>query len=261
MKLLPNVNIKLCGMLVLMITTSAACTEAKQAKPVTEAAPVAAAAEVEEESLAQTLGSKLNLHIDAIADSPVDGLLQLNTDKGLFYASKDGDYFLQARIYNVTDGIVDETENALKDMRLSGMQKFSDSAIVFKAENEKYVVDVFTDATCGYCRKLHREIAQYNELGITIRYLAFPRSGLTGENYDNTVSIWCAEDPNKAMNLAKAGAQITAASCDNKVAEQYRFGQSVGVNGTPNIVLPDGSVVPGYQPAQALAAALQSMGS
>lgn len=252
---------KLFGMLALMVTTSAACTEVNQAQPVSEAAPAAVVADAQDDNLAQRLGSKLNLRIDAIADSPVDGLLQLNTDKGLFYASKDGDYFLQARIYNVTDGIVDETENALKDIRLSGMEKFSDSAIVFKAENEKYVVDVFTDATCGYCRKLHREIAQYNELGITIRYLAFPRSGLTGENYDNTVSIWCAEDPNKAMNLAKAGAQITAASCDNKVAEQYRFGQSVGVNGTPNIVLPDGSVVPGYQPAQALAAALQSMGS
>ncbi len=250
-----------------MVVTSAGCSEVANDQTPSETTPEpkvvkqANASSVDTASLEEALGNRLNLDITAIADSPVEGLLQLYTDKGLFYASEDGNYFLQARVYNITDGIIDETENALKDMRLSGIDKFSDSAIVFKAEDEKYVVDVFTDATCGYCRKLHREISQYNQLGITIRYLAFPRSGLTGENYDNTVSIWCAEDPNKAMNLAKAGAEIAAASCENNVAEQYRFGQSVGVNGTPNIIMPDGSVVPGYQPAPALAAALQSAGS
>ena len=44
-----------------------------------------------------------------------------------------------------------------------------------------------------------------------------------------------------------------------KVAEQYLLGQKVGVNGTPNIILPDGSVIPGYQPAQAIAQTLQEL--
>ncbi|MEM0912497.1 MAG: bifunctional protein-disulfide isomerase/oxidoreductase DsbC [Pseudomonadota bacterium] len=268
MKLFKHVNVKFVGIIALLITTSAACTEANDSKGAATTINEAKAATVEsqesnidQDDFATTLGGKLNLDIESIADAPVDGLLQLNTDKGIFYASEDGNYFLQARIYNVTDGIVDETENALKGIRLSGIEAFSESAIVFKAADEKYVIDVFTDTTCGYCRKLHNEMTQYNNLGITVRYLAFPRAGLNSENYVNTVSVWCAEDPNEAMNQAKAGGEIASASCDNDVAEQFQFGQRIGVTGTPNIVMPDGSVVPGYQPAAALAAALADAAS
>lgn len=50
--------------------------------------------------------------------------------------------------------------------------------IVYKAPDEKHVITVFTDITCGYCHKLHEEMKDYNALGITVRYLAFPRQGL-----------------------------------------------------------------------------------
>lgn len=216
------------------------------------------AAESDRDELAASLGAKLQLRIDTIADSAVPGLLELYTDRGLFYASEDGEYFLQARVYHIEDGIVDVTENSLKKMRLDGINKFADSAIEFKAENEKYVVNVFTDATCGYCRKLHNEIDQINALGITVRYLAFPRAGLNSQVYKDAVSIWCSDDPQDAITQAKAGEQVPSASCANQVAEQYNFGKQIGVNGTPNIVLPDGSVIPGYQPAKQLELALQA---
>jgi thiol:disulfide interchange protein DsbC len=209
------------------------------------------------DELAANLGQKLQLRINTIADSPVPGLLELYTDRGLFYASANGDYFLQARVYNVKDDIVDVTENSLKKMRLEGLSKFKDSAIEFTAKNEKYVVNVFTDATCGYCRKLHNEMDQLNDLGITVRYLAFPRAGLNSDVYKEAVSIWCSKNPQDALTKAKAGEQVASATCKNSVAEQYNFGKQIGVNGTPNIILPDGTVVPGYQPAKAIETALQ----
>ncbi|MFC3122193.1 bifunctional protein-disulfide isomerase/oxidoreductase DsbC [Agaribacter flavus] len=214
------------------------------------------AIDVKSKSFTDSLGQKLQLRIDAVADSPVPGLVQLYTDRGLFYASDDGKHFLQARVYNVENSIVDVTENALKDMRVSGMEKFADSAIVFKAKNEKHVINVFTDATCGYCRKLHNEMDQLNDLGITVRYLAFPRAGVGSSVYKDAVSIWCAKDPQDAITRAKAGETVASAHCENQVAEQYNFGKQIGVNGTPNIVFPDGSVIPGYQPAKMLADAL-----
>jgi thiol:disulfide interchange protein DsbC len=213
----------------------------------------------ENDELAATLSQKLQLRIDAIADSPVPGLLELYTDRGLFYASADGDYFLQARVYNVENGIVDITENSLKSMRLEGVERFEDTAIEFKADKEKYVVNVFTDATCGYCRKLHNEMDELNDLGITVRYLAFPRAGINSQVYNDAVSIWCSKDPQEAITKAKAGERVASASCENEVAEQYNFGKQIGVSGTPNILLPDGSVVPGYQPAKALEMALQQI--
>ena len=50
--------------------------------------------------------------------------------------------------------------------------------IVYKAPNEKHSITVFTDISCGYCRKLHRELNDLLDAGITVKYLAFPRGGL-----------------------------------------------------------------------------------
>lgn len=207
----------------------------------------------------QKIQSTIGMKVSSIADSPIAGLLQLETDKGLFYSSEDGKFLLQARVYNLDEGMRNETEVALSKMRLAGVEEFKDSVIEYKAKNEKYVVDVFTDITCGYCRKLHGEMALYNDLGITIRYLAYPREGLQGATYKNMVSVWCATDPKTAMNEAKNGQSVVAKNCATKVAEQYAFGQQVGVNGTPNIILPDGSLIPGYQPPKMLEQALKAL--
>lgn len=203
--------------------------------------------------------TNLGMKVSAIGDAPIQGLLQVETDKGLFYSSPDAKYFMQGRIYNLDEGMRNETEVTLTEMRHQGMDKFKDSTIEFKAKNEKYVVDVFTDITCGYCRKLHNEISEYNNLGITVRYLAFPRGGLNSQTYQDMVSVWCADDPQKALTNAKGGDGVAPKTCANQVAQQYQFGQSIGVNGTPNIILPDGSMIPGYQPPAMLEQALKHL--
>lgn len=205
------------------------------------------------------LQAALGMQINSIGDAPVQGLLQVMTAKGLFYTSLDGKYLLQARIYNIDEGMLNETEMALGNVRLDGVAEFEDTVIEYKAKNEKYVVNVFTDITCGYCRKLHNEMDEYNDLGITVRYLAFPRGGLNSNSYTDMVSVWCAEDKQKALDNAKAGDTVPGKTCQTKVAEQYAFGQKVGVNGTPNIIMPDGSVIPGYQPPRQLEEALKAI--
>ena len=205
------------------------------------------------------LQKALQMQINSIGDAPVSGLLQVMTEKGLFYTSSDGRYLLQARIYDIDEDMRNVTEEALGGVRLDGLKAFQNDTIEYKAKNEKFVVNIFTDITCGYCRKLHNEMDQYNDLGITVRYLAFPRGGVRSKSYNDMVSVWCADDKQKAMDNAKAGDSIASKSCDTKVAEQYVFGQKIGVNGTPNIILPDGSVIPGYQPPQQLEQALKAL--
>jgi thiol:disulfide interchange protein DsbC len=192
------------------------------------------------------------LEVSSIADAPIAGLVQVMTSKGLFYVSKDANYLVQGRVYNIDEGMRNETEEALINVRKTGLESFNGDAIEFKAANEKYVVNVFTDVTCGYCRKLHNQIDAYNDLGITVRYLAFPRAGLGSKAYRDMVSVWCSDDAKDALTKAQNGEQIAAASCTNNVAEQYKFGQQTGVNGTPNIILPNGTVIPGYQPPETL---------
>ncbi len=101
------------------------------------------------------LKETLGLEVSSISDSPIDGLLQVITDRGLFYTSKDGTYFMQARIFNLNENMRNETEQVMTSLRIDGVAKFDDKSIEFKAKNERYVVNVFTDISCGYCQKFH----------------------------------------------------------------------------------------------------------
>lgn len=202
--------------------------------------------------LVETLG----LSVSNIEPAPVPGLLQALTSRGLFYISEDGKYLVHGRVFNLDNQLLNETEMALGSVRAEGIKKFDDSMVEFKAKDEKYKVTVFTDTTCGYCRKLHSQIDQYNDMGITVRYLAFPRGGVNSEGYQDLLSVWCADNPKKAMTDAKAGKDIASKSCNTKVSEQYDFGQQIGINGTPAIILEDGTLIPGYQPPSALKALL-----
>lgn len=200
----------------------------------------------------------LQMQVSSVADSPVDGILQVMTERGIFYVSKDARYLLHGRIYNMDEGMRNETEEALVGVRKDGVARFSDDVIEFKAKDEKYAITIFTDITCGYCRKLHNQIEEYNAKGITVRYLAFPRGGLGSKSHEDLVSIWCAEDKQAAMTNAKAGGSVAPKTCETKVAEQYQFGQQIGVTGTPAIVLDDGTMEPGYRPPEALLQLLAS---
>lgn len=210
-----------------------------------------------EPKLAQQL-AELGLKPTSVANAPVPGLLQVFTDRGLFFASADGQYLIQGEVYDLKNKI-HVNEAVMKPMRQAGVKEMTASAIEFKAKNEKFAVTVFTDTDCGYCRKLHSEMQDYLDAGITVRYLAYPRGGENSQTFSTLESIWCSKDKQSAMNKAKSGSEVSVAKCDNNVAAQYHLGQSFGISGTPALVLPDGTLIPGYQPAAALAAALTQL--
>tara|TARA_R110000803_G_scaffold65732_2_gene126968 strand:+ start:57907 stop:58695 length:789 start_codon:yes stop_codon:yes gene_type:complete len=199
------------------------------------------------------LTNTLGLDVASIKPSPMAGLVEVVTDQGLFYASADGEFLLQGKMYGLGNNVTNLTEASLALIRIEGMAKFSDAMIVFPAKDEKYVVTVFTDITCGYCRKMHEQIEDYNDKGITVRYLAYPRAGVkdrTGnysQGFKDLRSIWCHEDPQQALTKAKTGADVAARICDKPIEEEFNFGRQVGVTGTPAIMLANGMMVPGYQ--------------
>lgn len=205
------------------------------------------------EQFSERLGGRIP---DSIAETPVAGLYELVLGSQIMYLSESGQYALQGDLYDLTAGD-NITENRRNDLRAATLQQLSaDEMIVFPAEDEKYQVSVFTDIDCGYCRKLHSEISAYNDQGITVRYLAFPRAGVNSESYNKAVSAWCADNPQAAMTAAKLGQDIPEKTCPNPVAKHYELGQQLGVRGTPSILLNNGEMVPGYVPAARLAQSL-----
>jgi thiol:disulfide interchange protein DsbC len=194
---------------------------------------------------------------DSVKPSPVAGLYEVMYGPTLVYVSADGRYLLQGDLLDLQTR-TNLTEDARAAKRLDLLKGLEpENLIVFAPEHPKYSVTVFTDLDCAYCRKFHSEIADYNKLGIAVRYAAFPRTGIGSPSYDKAVSVWCSEDRKKALTDAKAGKEVAKRTCDNPVKREYLLGQQIGVSGTPTIVLADGKVLPGYVPPLRLAQLLE----
>jgi thiol:disulfide interchange protein DsbC len=193
---------------------------------------------------------------DSVNATPVDNLYEVVFGTQIVYVTGDGRFLLQGKIIDL------ETRTEVTDARLSDLKRDAmaavseDTMVIYGPEDPKYRVTVFTDIDCGFCRKLHAEMDQYNAEGIEIRYLFYPRAGIGSPSFDKAVSVWCADDRHAAMDDAKAGRSIAQRKCDNPVAEHHALGQAFSIQGTPALVLDSGEVVPGYVPPAKLRQAL-----
>ena len=201
-----------------------------------------------------------DIPIEAVSASPLPGIYELKLAGGtVFYGTEDGKYLFAGDLYELGEtDLVNLADIARSSDRRDLMATVAlDDMVVFPADGKtNAVISVFTDVDCGYCRKLHQEVPALNELGIEVRYLAYPRADVGSPSYAKIVSAWCADDPNGAITELKAGNEIPEKSCDNPVAAQFELGQEVGVTGTPAIVLEDGRLLPGYAAAADLAATI-----
>ncbi len=201
------------------------------------------------------------LTIESVEPSPVPGLYRTQIAGGpVLFVSADGNYMLATDMYQIVPGnFVNLQEVERKEMRVelaAQLDKDHKDLIVYSPKGKvKGVVNVFTDVDCGYCQKLHKEIPELNKMGIELRYLAYPRAGIGSASYNKIASAWCAKDQNKAMDKLKSRQNIETDVCDgNPVADHFLAGNKIGVNGTPALLLSDGTLLPGYLPAKDLAA-------
>ncbi len=207
-----------------------------------------------------------SLNINLINDSKLPGFYAVEADGDLIYITKDGRYFVQGTAIDMEKRINLNHEqttawNNLKSpMRKADIAALSeDDMVIFKAPNEKHVITVFTDIDCGYCRKLHRERQDYLDRGITIRYLAFPRAGLASSSAKKLEGIWCSKDRQTAMTNGKVKQKFSQATCKNPIAEHMKLVRKFGLGGTPSIVLENGDLIGGYQPAEIMIQTLDNM--
>lgn len=190
--------------------------------------------------------------IESISESVVPGFYEVVIGGQIAYVSADGRYLLQGSIYDI-QGKSDVTEASRAVLRREALAKVGDDQrIVFGPAKPKHTISVFTDIDCGYCRRMHQQIAEYNELGIAVEYLFFPRAGIGSESFDKAVHVWCAADRKEAMTAAKAGRPVEAKTCDNPVEEDFALGQKIGISGTPAVIAADGTQLGGYVPPEQL---------
>jgi thiol:disulfide interchange protein DsbC len=197
-----------------------------------------------------------------VTAAPIAGLYEAVVGSEVIYISADGRHFVAGNIFEAVSrrNLTDEKREQLRMAAINAVNE--GDLVVFAPEKEtQYTVNVFTDVDCGYCAKFHKEIPELNKAGVKVRYFAFPRAGLNSNTYKKMQSVWCAEDKQQAMTDAKARREIKEAKCENTIAQQYELGQSIGVTGTPALVLSDGELVPGYVPAKQLISFLRQKSS
>ena len=196
------------------------------------------------------------LTVDGIRPSPVEGLYAVTAGHRIFYMSGDGENLISGDFYDLKTrtNLTDEHVATVRRDALKGLG--DERTVAYAPEETKHTVTIFTDIDCPYCRKLHQEMDAYHAAGIKVRYLLYPRAGIGSPSYDKSVSVWCADDRNAAMDKAKRMEAIDSKRCDNPVADHLALGEVFGIRGTPAIVLENGEVIPGYVPAERLAARL-----
>jgi thiol:disulfide interchange protein DsbC len=249
--------------LVLVSATSAiAATVASAAEPAaTPVAPATASPAkdaVKDQDPRVALAAKIpgGAKAEELHASPIPGIYELARGTEIAYVSDDGKYAIAGDLYELkTDKNLTENTRRVERLKLLGAVPES-QMVVFAPKDPKYTISVFTDVDCTYCRKLHSQIAEYNRLGIKVRYLSFPRTGPDTESWAKAEAVWCAADRGAALTRAKRGEDITKPkNCANTpVAREYQLGEDIGVRGTPAIVLENGEMLPGYLPPAQLAA-------
>ncbi|MEQ8517205.1 MAG: DsbC family protein [Chromatocurvus sp.] len=201
------------------------------------------------------------LSVESARYSTMPGMVEVQFKDGpLVYASEDGTYFIIGDLYAVgPDGYVNLAEQRRDVERAEALAEVSrDDMIVFPAKGEtRGHITVFTDTTCFYCQKLHKEVPALNERGVEVRYLAYPRSGVGSDGFRQLATAWCDADPQETLTRMKNRETVADNVCaGNPVAQQYELGQAMGVRGTPAIITADGQMIPGYRPVDDLLSAM-----
>ena len=238
---------------------------------------------VDENETLSKYGIKVNRAVDDLGFGDFYEITLGGRDNGLLHYSQE--YVILGDIIKFENGV---HKNVSQEYRTELQKETVEKEIDFLGEEEFISYDspaeeslgtlyVYTDTTCGYCRKLHQELDTLLEAGVNVKYIPYPRSGseekvpvsrgqdgqlVYGDNQGlkDLAQVFCSDDPQTALTEIKAGTagnkydtqeyQDNKESCNAKVKAGYASGQRVGFGGTPFLYLDNGNVVPGYQPAE-----------
>lgn len=186
-------------------------------------------------------------------ETPVDGIYQTQFGSQYGYLSEDGRYIFLGSLIDLKTG-KNLTDIAKGQTALTELTKVSlDDKVIFPAiGEEKAVLNVFTDTTCPYCKKLHEQVGKLQQAGISIHYLPYARGHKNGPGYESLRQVWCAEDKQAAMNIGKglSTGELPDGNCKKGdfVDVGYALGNQVGVTGTPALYKSNGETIQGFVP-------------
>ncbi len=241
----PNTARLFAAVLAAALFAGAAHAQSGAAAKPGAAQPVAAKADPRAE-IVKKIG---DIKLEDVRMSPINGIYEVSRDAEISYLSSDGRYAILGDLIDL-DSDANISENRRRVIRARIIDTVPESEmLVFSPKDPKYTITVFTDIDCGYCRRLHSQIAEYNRLGIRVRYLFFPRTGPATESWQKAEAVWCASNRNDALTRAKNGENLNSPKCPTSIIQRdFELGMKLAVEGTPAIFLSSGEMLGGYLP-------------
>lgn len=248
----------------------------------------------EERRLLASLEKSLpNTKIAAVScdgSSAPPGFCEFVAGRNVFYASKDGRYVFLGQVLDIK-AKVDLTDRRAKELasvadaeaRISGRapellaraapttaapRPVAPAApgagplkIALPAENAvvhnrggKLKLTVFSDYSCGFCRRLFNDLQSNKDVEIT----EYPIAVLGPESAARAKQVLCAKDRAAAAEALYLGGRVEArADCtdgDRLLTQNMTFAREHGISGTPMLVRSDGATNSGWMPAADLVA-------
>jgi len=186
--------------------------------------------------------------ITAVRQSEVTGLFEVIMGRNVAFTDTSGRYFVFGHLFDMREQ-KDLTAQRLSDInRIDFTQLPLQDAIKTVRGDGSRKLAVFSDPDCPYCKGLEGELAKLEN--VSIYTFLFPLDGLHPEAKGKAERVWCAANPAKAWAaLMTTGKLVESPNCATPIARINQLATSLGINGTPTIILQDGSLIPGAAPA------------
>ncbi len=209
-------------------------------------------------AVAKTLLPQPSSESIEIRPSAIPDIFEISQGTQVFYLTADGSHLLAGPLYDVqSKQDLTAQRQALARSELLARAEL-DTKIMFPAATATPKrVTVVTNIDCTFCRRLHSQLEDYLAAGIELQYVLLPNG--SPQSYQRTAALLCASDPGQAVSQALLGQPVTAtdASCQHGLDQHIALAGKLGAGSTPNLILPSGELIAGYQSPQQLKLRLQ----
>ncbi len=177
-----------------------------------------------------------------------NGKVVIDSDTGLVFMTSRERNVASLLVVNANSDIARILNDDVKSQSIKDAVNAISKTIDFVSPTEHTVRYVFTDPLCGYCRKLHTQIADLNERGITIRYIPINNFGdrslepvlkllaVEPEKQPKAVSYMKEQlSSRKSVDYKVIGSPIVTPQTRDQLRLNKTIGDILGVKGTPAI--------------------------
>lgn len=196
--------------------------------------------------------------IVSIKESAAKGLWEITLENkgqaGVVYIDFGKKHLIVGQIVEINTGSNKTTERLKKveeNRRIDVSKIPLDGALLMGPSKAKHKVVVFTDPDCPFCAKLHAELKKVLEQRRDVAFYIklFPLESHK-DAYWKSKSITCS----KSLTLLEdnfSGKVIPRNDCpDKEVDNNVKLAETLGIGGTPTMVLPKGRVKSGFITAE-----------